>query len=75
MSAQCRLSGSALSATQAAAEAAYKRGLSSRLLATEARLPVLAEEMSLLILDSRRVVQSIQLIKTLGGYQAPVAKK
>jgi multidrug efflux system outer membrane protein len=60
----------------AAAEAAYKRGLSSRLLATEARLPVLAEEMSLLILDSRRVVQSIQLIKTLGGgYQAPVAKK
>lgn len=67
---------SAFRYTQAAAEAAYKRGLSSRLLATEARLPVLAEEMSLLILDSRRVVQSIQLIKTLGGgYQAPVAKK
>ena len=35
-----------------AAEAAYQRGLTSRLQATEARLPVLAEEMSLLMLDS-----------------------
>ena len=40
--------------TQRAAEAAYQRGLTSRLQATEARLPVLAEEMSLLMLDSRR---------------------
>ncbi|MCL0166584.1 multidrug resistance transporter, partial [Klebsiella pneumoniae] len=51
--------------------------LTSRLQATEARLPVLAEEMSLLMLDSRRVIQSIQLMKSLGGgYQAgPVVEK
>lgn len=63
--------------TQRAAEAAYQRGLTSRLQATEARLPVLAEEMSLLMLDSRRVIQSIQLMKSLGGgYQAaPVSRK
>ena len=63
--------------TQRAAEAAYQRGLTSRLQATEARLPVLAEEMSLLMLDSRRVIQSIQLMKSLGGgYQAaPVVEK
>lgn len=63
--------------TQRAAEAAYQRGLTSRLQATEARLPVLAEEMSLLMLDNRRVIQSIQLMKSLGGgYQAaPVVEK
>ncbi|EKD3546703.1 TolC family protein [Escherichia coli] len=63
--------------TQRAAEAAYQCGLTSRLQATEARLPVLAEEMSLLMLDSRRVIQSIQLMKSLGGgYQAgPVVEK
>ncbi len=64
--------------TQRAAEAAYQRGLTSRLQARpEARLPVLAEEMSLLMLDSRRVIQSIQLMKSLGGgYQAaPVVEK
>ncbi|MFE8125832.1 TolC family protein [Escherichia coli] len=63
--------------TQRAAEAAYQRGLTSRLQATEARLPVLAEEMSLLMLDSRRVIQSIQLMKSLGGgYQAaPIVEK
>ncbi len=53
--------------TLRAAEAAYQRGLTSRLQATEARLPVFAEEMSLLMLDSRRVIQSIQLMKSLGG--------
>jgi len=57
--------------TQSAAEAAFNRGLGSRLQATEARLPVLAEQMSLLVLDSQRVIQSVQLIKSLGGgYQA-----
>lgn len=56
---------------QSAAEAAYHRGLNSRLQATESRLPVLAEQMSLLMLDTQRIVQNIQLIKTLGGgYQA-----
>ncbi|WP_052281861.1 MdtP family multidrug efflux transporter outer membrane subunit [Kluyvera genomosp. 1] len=59
---------------QNAAEAAFHRGLGSRLQATESRLPVLSEQMSLLVLDTQRVVQSIQLIKTLGGgYQAPVS--
>ncbi|EAA7245793.1 multidrug resistance transporter [Salmonella enterica] len=50
-----------------AAQAAYQRGLGSRLQATEANLPVLAEEMSLLMLDTQRVMQNIQLIKSLGG--------
>lgn len=62
--------------TQKAATAARKQRLSSRLQATESQLPVLAEEMSLLMLDSQRVVQSIQLIKSLGGgYQAIPASK
>lgn len=62
--------------TQKAAEAAYKRGLGSRLQATEASLPVLAEEISLLMLDTQRVIQNIQLIKSLGGgYQAINEKK
>lgn len=52
---------------QSSAEAAYRRGLGSRLQATESRLPVLAEEVSLLILDTQRVIQNIQLIKSLGG--------
>lgn len=57
--------------TQSAAEAAFNRGLGSRLQATETQLPVLAEQMSLLMLDSQRVIQSLQLIKSLGGgYQA-----
>lgn len=61
--------------SQNAAEAAFTHGLGSRLQATEARLPVLAEEMSLLVLDAQRVVQGIQLIKTLGGgYRAAPGK-
>lgn len=60
---------------QSAAEAAFNRGLGSRLQATEARLPVLAEQMSLLMLDTQRVIQSLQLIKSLGGgYQSSPAK-
>ena len=65
----------AMSYTQRAAEAAFSRGLGSRLQATEARLPVLAEQMSLLMLDTQRVIQSLQLIKSLGGgYQAASGK-
>lgn len=57
--------------TQAAAQAAYKQGLGSRLQATEAQLPVLAEQMSLMMLDTHRIIENIQLIKSLGGgYQA-----
>ncbi len=60
---------------QSAAEAAFNRGLGSRLQATEARLPVLAEQMSLLMLDTQRVIQNLQLIKSLGGgYQSSPAK-
>lgn len=58
---------SAVRYTLLSAEAAYKRGLSSRLQSTEAQLPVLAEEMSLLMLDTQRIIQNIQLIKSLGG--------
>ncbi len=57
--------------TQAAAQAAYRQGLGSRLQATEAQLPVLAEQMSLMMLDTHRIIENIQLIKSLGGgYQA-----
>lgn len=62
--------------SQSAAEAAFNRGLGSRLQATEASLPVISEQMSLLVLDTQRVIQSIQLIKTLGGgYQAPTPSR
>lgn len=65
----------AVSYSQRAAEAAFGRGLGSRLQATEAQLPVLAEQMSLLMLDTQRVIQSLQLIKSLGGgYQSSPAK-
>ena len=77
--AKCRLNAwKQRASTQRAARAAYQRGLTSRLQATEARLPVLAEEMSLLMLDSRRVIKAFQLMrKSLGGgYQAaPVVEK
>lgn len=57
--------------TQASAEAALKQGPGSRLQATAARLPVLSEQVSLLMLDTLRIIQSIQLIKSPGGgYQA-----
>ncbi len=52
---------------QEAAEATYRQGLSSRQLATEARLPVLAEELALALLDGQRVAQDVALIKALGG--------
>lgn len=56
---------------QASAEAALKQGPGSRLQATEVRLPVLSEQVSLLMLDTQRIIQSIQLIKSPGGgYQA-----
>lgn len=61
--------------TQAAAEAAFQRGLGSRLQATEARLPVLAEEISLLILDTQRVIQNIQLMKSLGAVTSSSGNK
>ena len=52
---------------QEAAEASFKRGLSSRLASTEAHLPILTEKMALLLLDGQRLNQDIALIKALGG--------
>ena len=55
-----------------AADAVYQRGLGSRLSAEQARLPLLAEQTALLMLDSERLGQDVKLTKALGGgYQAP----
>jgi multidrug efflux system outer membrane protein len=60
---------------QESAEAYYTRGLASRQIATEARLPVLAEQMALLLLDGQRLAQGIALTKALGGgYASDTAK-
>ena len=65
----------AMSYTQRAAEAAFSRGLGSRLQASEARLPVLAQQVSALMPDTHRVIQRLQLINSLGGgYQSSPAK-
>ncbi|KND61367.1 Outer membrane component of tripartite multidrug resistance system [Candidatus Burkholderia verschuerenii] len=50
-----------------AANASLERGLTSRLVATQAHLPVIVERIALLALDERRVGQEIGLIKALGG--------
>lgn len=52
---------------QQSAEALYQRGLGSRQLAFEAQLPVLAERMALLMLDSQRIAADVALTKALGG--------
>jgi multidrug efflux system outer membrane protein len=52
---------------QESAEAHYERGLASRQIATETRLPVLAEQMALLLLDGQRLTESIALTRALGG--------
>ncbi|TDG17780.1 MdtP family multidrug efflux transporter outer membrane subunit [Paraburkholderia silviterrae] len=54
-----------------AADAAYQRGLGSRVSAEEARLPLLAEQTALLLIDGERLNQDLVLTKALGGgYQA-----
>ncbi|CAG9253280.1 MdtP family multidrug efflux transporter outer membrane subunit [Paraburkholderia unamae] len=56
---------------QEAADAAYRRGLASRLSAEEARLPLLAEQTALLLLDGERLGQDLILTRALGGgYEA-----
>lgn len=56
---------------QEAANAAYQQGLGSRVSAEEARLPVLAEQTALLLIDGERLNQDLVLTKALGGgYQA-----
>lgn len=60
---------------QESAEAHYERGLASRQIATETRLPVLAEQMALLLLDGQRLAEGIALTKALGGgYTSNTAK-
>ncbi|WP_028218285.1 MdtP family multidrug efflux transporter outer membrane subunit [Paraburkholderia oxyphila] len=62
---------------QEAADAAYQRGLSSRVSAEQARLPLIAEQTALLLVDGERLNQDIALTKALGGgYQvAETAQK
>ncbi len=60
---------------QRAAEAAYKSGLRTKVEATEARLPVILEKQSLVLIDGQRLFQEITLIKALGGgYRAEESK-
>lgn len=57
------------------AEARYQRGLANRLVAIEARQPVIAEQVALLNIDGQRLSQEIALAKALGGgyrAEAPV---
>jgi multidrug efflux system outer membrane protein len=57
------------------AEARYQRGLADRLVAMEARQPVIAEQVALLSIDGQRLSQEIALAKALGGgyrAEAPV---
>jgi multidrug efflux system outer membrane protein len=48
-------------------EAHYRRGLTSRLAALEAREPVIAEQVALLTLNAQMLSQEIALTKALGG--------
>jgi len=52
---------------QDAVIASHERGLGSQFAVMQARLPVIAEQIALLALDTRRVSQDIALIKALGG--------
>ncbi|MGV2289484.1 MdtP family multidrug efflux transporter outer membrane subunit [Trinickia sp. YCB016] len=49
------------------AEAHYARGLDSRFTAMQARLPVIAEQASLVDINGQRLSQEIALVKALGG--------
>ncbi|SAK51439.1 MdtP family multidrug efflux transporter outer membrane subunit [Caballeronia ptereochthonis] len=53
--------------TRDSVEAHYRRGLTSRLAALEARQPVIAEQVALLTLNGQSISQEIALTKALGG--------
>lgn len=53
--------------TRDSVEASYRRGLTSRLAALEARQPVIAEQVALLTLNGQMLSQEIALTKALGG--------
>ncbi|WP_322044990.1 MdtP family multidrug efflux transporter outer membrane subunit [Paraburkholderia sp. J67] len=50
-----------------AADAAYAQGLASRVIAEAARLPLIAEQTALLLIDGARMSQDVALTKALGG--------
>lgn len=52
---------------QGAADAKYAQGLGSRLSVEEAKLPVIDEQVALVVLDTQRLNQQLTLIKALGG--------
>jgi multidrug efflux system outer membrane protein len=57
----------AVAFTKDSAEAHYRRGLASKLVAQEARQPLIAEQVALLDIDGQRISQEIALVKALGG--------
>lgn len=57
----------AVTFTEDSAEAHYRTGMASRLIAVEARQAVLLERVALLDIDGRRLSQDIALNKALGG--------
>jgi multidrug efflux system outer membrane protein len=57
----------AIEFTQDSAAARYERGLANKLVAVQARQPVIVERLTLLELNSRQLIQDIALIKALGG--------
>jgi outer membrane protein, multidrug efflux system len=52
---------------QESADAAYQQGLASLASAQEARLPLIAEQTALLVIDGERLSQDIALTRALGG--------
>jgi len=57
----------AVSFLQDSAEAHYERGLANKIIALEAHLPVIAEQIALLTVRGRQLSQEIALVKALGG--------
>src|SRR5262249_13575010 len=53
--------------TRDSAVARYERGLANKLVAVQARQPVIVESVTLLELNSRQLIQDIALVKALGG--------
>ncbi|WP_279607956.1 MdtP family multidrug efflux transporter outer membrane subunit [Paraburkholderia phenazinium] len=65
----------AVAFAQDSAEAHYHRGLASRLVAMDARQPVIAERVALLDIQGQQLSQAVALVKALGGgyrAEAPV---
>ena len=59
---------------QQSAEAQYGRGLGSRLVAMQARLPLISEQTALLSIRGQRLAEEIALTKALGGGYVAASK-